>query len=91
MAIILLTARQEPSRTVTELWLQKNTVPYDELLMRPIDHEYFVWKYDALQALQSDGAYDVQLVIDDSEAHCLQMRRLGVPVIHVSNVASQLQ
>jgi phosphoglycolate phosphatase-like HAD superfamily hydrolase len=91
VAIILLTARQEPSREVTELWLQKHSIPFDELLMRPMDHDYFTWKQDALLALRS-SAFDVKVVLEDSSAHVAAIRReVELPVIHVQNVGSHLQ
>jgi phosphoglycolate phosphatase-like HAD superfamily hydrolase len=90
VAIIILTARQEVSREVTAKWLEANAVPVDELLMRPMDHDYETWKGDAIRALHG-SAYDVQLVFDDSYHHVEQMRAAGVPVIQVRNVASHLQ
>jgi hypothetical protein len=89
VAVIILTARQEPSREVTTKWLEANGVPCDELLMRPMDHDYHTWKADAIRALLS-SPYDVQLVLDDSYHHCESMRPF-TPVIQVRNVASHLQ
>jgi uncharacterized HAD superfamily protein len=90
IAVILLTARQEDSTEATEKWLIENDVPYDELLMRPMDHAYETWKADAIQALQN-SPYDVQLVLDDSYHHANSMRACGVPVIQVHSSASLLQ
>lgn len=89
VAIILLTARQEPSREDTEKWLINNDMPFDELFMRPMDHDYFSWKADAIRALLH-SAYDVQLILDDSIHHAESMRPFA-PVIFVQTVASHLQ
>lgn len=77
--IILCSGRPEDYRQVTEEWLNRHGVAFDELYMRPagdtrIDH---VVKEELLERIISDG-YEPFLVIDDRPSVVAMWRRRGL-------------
>lgn len=71
---IVLTARSEKYRALTEAWLARHNVAYDRLIMRPNDdsrpdHEY---KQQVLDEIERE--FDVVFAIDDNP-HVTQMWR----------------
>lgn len=71
---IVLTARSEKYRALTEAWLARHDVAYDRLIMRPNDdsrpdHEY---KQQVLDEIERE--FDVVFAIDDNP-HVTQMWR----------------
>ena len=69
--LILITARSEKHRSLTENWLKKNNIPYHEL-----HHEY---KKAPLAAEKN-----ISLFIDDKKENALEIAAKNIPVILVS-------
>lgn len=64
--IIIVSARQEKYREVSELWLNKYGVNFDNMYLRPQEDtrpDYFV-KHDILKEIRKD--YDILRAIDDN-------------------------
>lgn len=65
-AIIVVTARSEPYRAVTQKWMDDNNIPYENIYMRAEDDmrkDYLV-KHDILKDIRVD--YDVVHAVDDN-------------------------
>lgn len=77
--IIVVTARQEKYRSVTEAWLEKYAVPYHQLLMRQtgdLRPDYEV-KHDILETVLEK--YDVIHVYDDNPSTYRLWLERGIP------------
>jgi aromatic ring-cleaving dioxygenase len=82
---IIMTGRSEDQRSQMVDWLFKHEVPFDLLLMRPskdqrADH---VVKEELYRAYV-EPEYDVKYVIDDRPSVCDTWRKLGLPVVQVT-------
>lgn len=81
-AVLIVTARHEPYREMTEKWLNDNGIAYDRLYMRGDDDrrpDHKV-KADILAQILDDG-YDPFLVIDDRPEVCVMWRSYGLTVL----------
>ena len=63
---IILTGRHEQARRLTERWLSREGVSYDQLLMRPEgdNRENVAFKVAEVRTLRKQG-FDIVLAIDD--------------------------
>lgn len=84
--IILITGRQEQFRNVTELWLDLNNIPFDELIMcendyylQVFDHELYI-KYK-ISAYQSNN---IHYAFEDDEKLVELLNTLGITAKHVT-------
>ncbi len=77
--LILVSGRGEESRKVTETWLTWNSVPFDRLLMRPLndfrpDTEI---KQEILDQLRGEG-HKISFVVDDRNSVVDMWRSNGI-------------
>lgn len=85
--VMLVTAREEKHREVTEAWLDKHNVPYDFLYMRADgDHrdDDEIKKEIYLEKIKPD--YDIVLALDDRPRICRMWRSIGIPTLQVNDV-----
>ncbi len=82
-SIVILSARDEASRSLTEEWLRRHDVPHDGLIlyrdgMDPTD----LGEYKSLKVrgMRADG-HRVVLVVEDAPAVADAVRSTGVPVL----------
>ena len=84
--IVVLSGRSAVCRDLTLGWLDRHSVPYQELVMRPEDDQR---PDDVLKAelyrTQVLGRYNVLGVIDDRPKVCRMWRDLGLTVFQVGN------
>ena len=82
-AVIVVTARDERWRPVTEGWLTKHPIPHTELLMRAAGdrrHDAEI-KAEILADLRT--RYDIQMAVDDRPSVIDFWRANGVPTVVV--------
>lgn len=83
--IVLVSSRDEQARTLTEAWLARHEVPFDELILGGVDGvpaglaDFKVHHV----AMLLDRGEDVALVVDDLPGLRDAMAPLGVPVLAV--------
>jgi FMN-dependent NADH-azoreductase len=77
--IVILTARSAHYRDVTEDWLHKNDIPYDELVMRPTDN-HDKDKIVKRDLMEEDilPHYDVKKAYDDKKKNRKMFEKLGI-------------
>lgn len=82
-SVVVVTARDERWRPVTESWLDRWPIPHVELVMRPAGDRRpdAQVKADALAALRS--RYDVRLAVDDRPSVVAMWKAAGVPTVTV--------
>jgi hypothetical protein len=82
-AVLVVTARDERWREVTETWLQAHPIPHTELLMRPAGdrREDPAVKGDILADLRT--RYDVQMAVDDRPSVVKFWKTNAIPTVHV--------
>jgi ribonuclease J len=83
--IVIVSSRDEQSRSLTEAWLTEQDVPFDELILGGIDGApagLAEFKVHHVGALLARGE-NVALVIDDMPGLPAAMAPLGVPVLTV--------
>lgn len=83
--IILMSGRDESCRLQTEMWLDAQKVPFDELHMRPErnNEKDSVVKED-LYRRHVEGRYDVAFVVDDRNQVVAQWREMGLTCFQVA-------
>ncbi|MFE5296682.1 AAA family ATPase [Streptomyces sp. NPDC056632] len=83
--IVLLSGRSEDHRELTEAWLTRYEVPYDELWMRPSDDGR---SDDLVKAELFDShvrhRYAVRVSLDDRDRVVAVWRRMGLPTWQVN-------
>jgi hypothetical protein len=82
-AVIVVTARDERWRPVTQAWLEAHPIPHIELAMRPAGDQRpdAVVKGDILADLRT--RYDVQMAVDDMPSVVRFWKANGVPTVCV--------
>jgi uncharacterized HAD superfamily protein len=82
--IIIVSGRPDSYQRVTEEWLRRNQVPYEEIHMRPAgDHRPdHIVKREILARLLASGK-QIELVIDDRPSVCDMWRECGLKVHQV--------
>lgn len=84
--ILLVTARKEDSREVTENWLKTNMIPYKRMYMRDNDDERSDWEVKCdIYNNDIEKEYCVLGVFDDRPKVCDMWRSLGLKVCQVSS------
>ena len=83
-AMVLVTARPARLADTTVAWLERNSVPWDLLVMRADDDHRSSpeVKAEALERLRADG-YEVQLAIDDDPGNVRMYRAAGVATVYL--------
>ncbi len=77
--LILVTGRNERSRSLTEQWLAWNEIPFDQMLMRP-DNDFradHIIKEEILNRLLAAGKA-IEFVVDDRQQVVDMWRRNGI-------------
>lgn len=85
--IIVMSGRDDDSKGVTEAWLKKHEIPYDEIYMRKTGDTRPDWivKYELFQE-HIAGRYNVALVLDDRDQVVnLWRRKLKLPTFQVAD------
>jgi hypothetical protein len=83
--IILMSGRDESCRMQTEMWLDAQQVPFDELYMRPEkNNEKDSIVKERLYREHVEGRYDVAFVLDDRMSVVKMWRSIGLPVFQVA-------
>ena len=77
--IVVLTARNEKYRDLTEAWLKKQGIEYSKLLMRKSDdfRKDGLVKYDELQELEREYGVRPLIIYDDSDCVISMMLENG--------------
>ena len=80
---IIVTARSEPYRSVTELWLDKHNVPFENLYMRAAgdSRQDAIVKAEILEEIQKD--YIVVSAADDNENVKIVWKNAGIRTVVV--------
>ena len=81
--VLVVTARDERWRQVTDAWLTANPIPHAELLMRPAGDRRpdAQVKADILADLRT--RYDIQMAVDDRPSVVAFWRASGIPTVFV--------
>lgn len=79
--IIIVTARSDKYKKITDMWLAINEVECDQILMRPYldqrnDVEVKTSMYKFLE-----GKFDIQIAVDDRQELVDNWRKLGIPEV----------
>jgi hypothetical protein len=84
-AIILFSGRNDSSREMTIAWLQRNDIPFDELVMRRTGDRRKDSKVKReMYERTVRGKYDVLLVLDDrNQVVDMWRKELGLPCFQV--------
>ena len=79
MTIFIMSGRKETCREITEQWLEKNSVPYDDLYMRKADdnRDDTIIKRE-LYEKYIKGRYNVLFILDDRPKVCKMWQDLGI-------------
>lgn len=83
---ILLTGRPEVYRTKTETWLKKHKIPYDNLIMRPIEHystHDSQWKANEVRKIETQG-HKVIAIFEDRQSVVNELRTHGYTVLQTN-------
>ncbi len=83
--IVILSARDEAARGLTERWLREHEVPYDRLILyRPgvDDPDMGTFKAEQVRRLRAEGA-EVALMVEDAPLVAASMRDVGVATLLV--------
>ncbi len=83
--IVILSARDEAARSLTERWLREHEVPYDRLILHRTgidDPDMGTFKAEQIRRLRGEGA-DVVLMVEDAPLVAASMRRVGVATLLV--------
>ena len=83
--IVILSARDEAARGLTERWLRDHQVPYDRLILyRPQvdDADMGAFKAAQVERLRAEGA-EVALMVEDALPVAASIRALGVATLLV--------
>lgn len=82
LAIVLATGRPERYRTITERWLFRNEIEYDELFMRPNAdaREDHISKREMLTEMRKKG-WEPLFAIDDRPNVVAMWREQGIPCL----------
>ena len=84
-SIVIISARDEAARALTETWLRTNDVPYDRLILLQPERDgsdMAAFKVAQVSRLLADGAR-VDLIVEDAPAIAAAMHELGVPTLLV--------
>lgn len=86
-AVIVVTAREDKYRDVTQAWLDKHNVPYENIYMRPTgdSRKDAVVKYEILDTILED--YDVVHAVDDNPAVNEVWQKAEILTTHVPGFA----
>jgi len=79
---VLLTARPEKWREITEQWLDSNNVIYDRLIMKDNEHSKIASEYKLEICRQLRQEYDIIFVLDDFEDVIKNLRLENFPAFH---------
>lgn len=83
--VLLMSGRDEVCRRQTEMWLDAQEVPFDELHMRPPkDNRKDSLIKEELYRKHIEARYDVAFVLDDRNQVVAMWRSLGLPVFQVA-------
>jgi len=88
--VVMVTAREESDRSVSNAWLIRHGIPFHGLYMRPIGDERRAhdFKESVLHTLQKEG-FEVLLAIEDNK-YCVDMyRKNGIQVLEVTGYGRQ--
>jgi phosphoglycolate phosphatase-like HAD superfamily hydrolase len=84
--IILLSSRPESNRELTQEWLIKMGIPYDELIMKGNNTTYKLggekqdtWKTEKINKLKKK--YKIMFIFEDDYSNIAEMQKAGLPVI----------
>jgi uncharacterized HAD superfamily protein len=82
--VLLLSTRWERLRSVTEDWLEDNSVDYNEMILKPDErrcraHEF---KREVTQKLLDEG-HEIIMAIDDSTDNCKMYYDLGIAALQL--------
>jgi uncharacterized HAD superfamily protein len=83
--ILIVTARDESARLVTEDWLAGHGIHYNQLWMRQKSDKYQMDE-EAKEEIYNKhikGRYAVQAVFEDSCMCCIMWKRLGLKVLQI--------
>lgn len=80
--IVVLTARSEIAMDVTVGWLQKHSIPFDELLMRSSSDCRRSGEFK-LTALNGVGLERIVCCLEDDASIAAEMRNAGLTVLNV--------
>ena len=83
--IIILSGRHESARTQTLWWLDRNRVPYDEVVLRPKGdvRPNVEYKLEGVRRLRQQG-HTIRLAIDDYPKVAEAFRAAKVPTLLVA-------
>lgn len=81
--IIILTARREETREVTEQWLEVHEVTYNAMIMRPEGHheDDTTWKISIGKLF---GLHNIAFVLEDRNRVVEAWRAAGIRCLHVA-------
>lgn len=90
--VVLITARPNWCRSITQNWLRSHAVMYDQLIMRPDSGERYRMPSPKLKSVQivdyikgfNIGSQDDVLLIDDRKDICDAMAEIGVQTLQFS-------
>jgi len=83
--IVLLTARHESMNAQTLEWLEKNNIPYDELIMRGQGSPAGDGPFKQVELANLQKRYDVKGLHDDKQENLDAAKSLGIPAIPAAN------
>ena len=88
--IIILSGREEVYKGRTEAWLQKNTIPYDGIIMRPTgDRRQDSIVKQELYERHLKGKFNILFVIDDRPRVIRTFRSLGLYVFDCNQTGQE--
>lgn len=83
--IVILTSRSEYLREQTEDWLERADVPYDDLIMRPMEDEFLhtpAFKCRELKSIQARGE-KIAAMFEDHLGVVKAVREMGITCLHM--------
>ncbi len=83
--ILIATGRNEDDREPTEAWLNKHSIPYQNLYMRPAKdyRDDAIIKKEIYEQMKADG-YDPFMVFDDRDRVVKMWREIGLRCCQVA-------
>ncbi|MFB9869002.1 phosphatase domain-containing protein [Vreelandella sulfidaeris] len=78
--IVICSGRPDTHREHTQRWLERHTIPFDAMYLRPEGHDHVddeAVKEALLSTMRADG-FEPWLVLDDRDAVVAQWRALGL-------------
>jgi hypothetical protein len=83
LQVVLLTARPDRVRPLTEAWLRRHEIRWDLLVMRPTGTRELAreFKQESTLMLRSFG-FDLRLALEDAPDNVEMFQAIGVPCIY---------